>query len=149
MSLETVKNWNRISKWMMALSLVFIVMGGIFGVRTYQFLERAVKTDGTIVELVERRSDEGDILYAPVFTYTDAGGNTHKIFSSTASYPPIGDVGDKIVILYDPEDPGRAKENRFFSLWGLATVMSGVGIFDFIVFFVIAFFTKKKMMAEN
>lgn len=81
---------------MMSLSLAFIVTGAVFGVRTHLFLQRAVPATGTIVKLMERRSDDGHVLYAPVFIFADTDGNTHKVFSSTASYPPIGDVETRL-----------------------------------------------------
>ena len=145
---KTVKDWNRFSKWMMALSLLFVVFGGVFAIRTYVFLQSAVPATGTIVKLIEKKSD-GDNLYAPVFTFQDANDKTHKVFSSTASFPPIGDVGDQIEVLYDPRNPNHAEEDKFFNLWGIAAIPAGLGIFYLIVFWIVVVITKRKMDSAN
>jgi hypothetical protein len=146
---QTAKDWNRFSKWMMALAFVFVVMGAGFAIHTHLFLKRAVPATGTIVKLVESNGDDGETLYAPIFTFADARGNAYKIHSSTATHPAIGEVGDKINILYDPSNPEKAEINRFLHLWGTAIIPAGLGTFYFILFWVVAFFTKRKMKSAN
>ena len=128
---------------------MLVVIGAAFAVNTHFFLQRAIPGKGTIVKLIERRSDDGDTLYAPVFTFTDAKGKSHKVFSSVASFPPIGDVGDEIDVLYDQNYPEEAKINRFFNLWGVSAVLSGGGAFEFVLSWIVAFFTKRKIKSAN
>ncbi len=146
---KAYKSLNRFSKWMMALSLPFVITGLVFVVHTYFFLQQVVPGKGTIIQLMERPNDAGDMLYAAVFTFFDADGQQHKIVSSTASNPPIGDVGDDIAILYDPNDPENAEEDRFINLWGPAVIFTGLGSFYFIMFWSVAYFTKRRMQSAN
>ena len=141
---KTAKDWNIFSKCLMGLSALFIILGILLAIRSYLFTEKAIKSQGTIIKLVENHSD-GKTLYSPVFTFIDNKGKKHKIFSSTSSYPPIGEVGDTIEILYDPNNPKHAEENCFFNIWGIALIPFGLGIFYFIIFGVVAFYTQRKI----
>jgi hypothetical protein len=146
---RTAREWNRFSKYMMVVSLIPIVTGAVFAARTCHFLQRAVAGKGTIVKLMEKESDGGRTLYAPVFTFADTGGSTYEAFSSTARYPPVGCVGDKIDILYDPKDPWHVEERGFFSLWAFAAIPGGLGALYFLLFWSIAFFTRRKTQSAN
>jgi Protein of unknown function (DUF3592) len=142
---KTAKDWNRFSKWMMVLSTISMLIGVVFAIHSFCFLRYAVPTIGTIVKQIERNDSEGGTLYAPVFTFQDYTGKTHKVVSSTASYPPLGAVGEKIRIVYDPNNANHAKINSFFNLWGVALMLVGCGVFYFLCFWIVTVITKKRM----
>lgn len=142
---KSAKDWNRFAKAMMWLCGAFIVLGLVFAVRTALFLRTAQPTTGTIVELIERESDDGDTLFAPVYTFVDTTGRTNRVISSSASYPPVGLVGDKISVLFDPENPSRAELDRFFDLWGFTAIGGGLGTLYLAVFWIVAAVSKRKM----
>lgn len=143
---KSAKDWNRFAKAMMWLCGAFIVLGLVFAVRTALFLRTAQPTTGTIVELIERESDDGDTLFAPVYTFVDTSGRTNRVISSSASYPPVGLVGDRIAVLFDPENPSRAEIDRFFDLWGFSAIGGGLGALYLAVFWIVAAVSKRKMM---
>jgi hypothetical protein len=142
---KSAKDWNRFAKAMMWLCGVFILLGMVFAVRTALFLGTAQPTTGTIVELIERKSDDGDILFAPVYTFVDTTGRTNRVISSSASYPPVGLVGDQIPVLFNPKNPSRAELDRFFDLWGFTAIGGGLGILYLVVFWIVAAVSKRKM----
>jgi len=109
------------------LGPVLLAVGVYLYARTSAFLERATRTRGEVVELVERRSDDG-YTYAPVFVFEDAKGTSRRIVSNTSSNPPGYAVGDEVDVLYDPDDPEDACIDSFFSLWGGATIVGGLGL---------------------
>lgn len=145
----SAKGWNRMAKAMCVLSLLFILVGGIFGIYRINYLSKAIATEATITNFIEKENDDGDILYAPVYVFKDAAGKDTKIISSTASWPPVAEVGDTIEILYLPDDPKRSIMNRFFSKWGFAAIASGLGLFYFIVFAIVAFFTGRRIKIQR
>jgi uncharacterized Tic20 family protein len=99
---------------------------------TRNFLNKAEKTHGTVLEIVERRTSDGTMYY-PVYSFVDIYGTEHKIYSKSGSYPPRYDVGDPISILYDPENPKEIKMDSFVSLW-MGTIVAGVlGIIPFLI----------------
>lgn len=144
----SAKGWNRMAKVMCGMSLIFILIGGIFGIYRINYLSKAIATEATITNFIERKSDDGDVLYAPVYVFKDAAGNETKIISSTASWPPVAEVGDTIEILYLPDDPKRSIMNRFFSKWGFTAIASGLGSFYFILFAILAFFTGRRIKIQ-
>lgn len=145
----SAKGWNRAAKVLCGMSVLFMLAGAVFAVFTWRYLRRAVTTQATITKLIERKDDDRDTLYAPVYVFTDRAGQSVKIISSTASFPPPGEVGDKIEILYDPENPQHSMQNRFFSVWGFSVTLGGLGAFDFMVFGAIAFFTGRHLKRKS
>lgn len=143
---RSAMDWNRFAKAMMWLCGSLIILGMVFAFRTALFLQTAQPTAGTIIELIERKSDDGNTLFAPVYTFVDTSGETNRVISSSASYPPIGLVGDNIPVLFDPKNPSRSEIDRFFNLWGFAAISGGLGTFYLLVFLIVALLTKRKMM---
>ncbi len=141
----SAKGWNRWAKILCGMCVLFMLVGAVFAVYRWRYLRRSVATTATITNLIERKSDEGDTLYAPVYVFTDQQGQIVKIISSTASFPPPGEIGDKIEILYDPADSKHSIQKTFFDIWGLPAIAGGLGAFFFIVFGAVAFFTGRHL----
>ena len=118
MLIKTAENWNLLGKGMMIFFSFFIVAALIVAGLALSFVIRSQTASGEIVNLVMHFDQEHNTkTFAPVFVFQDANGINHKVSSNTYSYPPIGQVGDKINILYNPSNPENAKEDSFFSLW--------------------------------
>jgi len=99
---------------------------------TKSFLNKAERTNGTVLDVVEQRTSDGTMFY-PVYSFVDVYGTQHKIYSKSGSYPPRYDVGDLIPILYDPENPKEIKMDSFVSLW-MGTIVAGVlGVIPFLI----------------
>jgi hypothetical protein len=114
---------------------------------TSKFLETAVTTQGTVVELVESRSSsssDNSIMYSPVVNFIDKKGVEVKVYSSTSSNPPSYNVGEKVEVLYAPETPQDAKIKGFFSLWGGATILGILGGIFFTIGGAMFIFDKRK-----
>lgn len=113
--------------WLTVIESPFLIGGSVFAyMYTQKFLETAVKTEGTVIELVERRGENG-VTYAPVYTFSDTRGEEHKIYSGSSSYPPDYEVGEEVQVLYDPSEPQKAKIDSFFELWGISAILAVIG----------------------
>lgn len=145
----SAKGWNRTAKIFCGLCVVFILIGAGSAVQRLIYLGEAVTTHAKITNLIERKNDNGDTLYAPVYVFEDQNGNEVKIISSTASWPPVGEIGDSIEVLYLPSDPQRSIQNSFFTKWGLPAIAAGLGLFYFIVFALVAYFTGRHIKKAN
>lgn len=123
---------------------VLFAIGGVimFGTALTQtmlsmrFNEIAVTTEGTVVEMIERRSkspdDEISLVFSPVISYTTREGERHTYYSNSASYPPQYRVGDTLAIRYNPNNPQNAEiggEGRWLNyiLWLFALGFGGIG----------------------
>jgi len=110
-----------------------MLVGAAFIYRsTDLFLAEAIKTEGTVVELVQSQSDDSTI-YRPVVQFTSQNGQEIEFVSSSGSNPPSYSRGEKIEILYHSKDPQNAKINDFFSLWGGPVILGGIGGVFFLV----------------
>ena len=91
---------------------------------SYQRVTGDEQVDGVIVELIERRDSEGDLLYAPVVEYV-VDGTSYRIESSV-SYGGVvvPDIGDVRTVYYDPDDPTNATFRGFWTLWFLPALLT-------------------------
>lgn len=118
---------------------------------TSQFIEKSIKTQGTVVEIFESYSidsEDDDVYYCPLVEFTDANGALIE-FESSGSNPPSYSVNEMVEVIYDPEYPHIAEINSFSSLWGGATTLGILGLVFFLIggsFF--AYDMKKKSMLK-
>ncbi|MDX2229202.1 MAG: DUF3592 domain-containing protein [Leptolyngbyaceae cyanobacterium bins.349] len=135
------------------------LLGGVFGIvgvlamiagsvtarKTKRFLARASTARGTVVHLVMRSSTDsadGTVSYAyhPIIKFTAQTGEDIEFESSSGSNPPMYALGQPVEILYDPQDPYRAKIHSFFDLWLATAIMLGIGgIFAIVGFGLVLF----------
>jgi hypothetical protein len=92
------------------------------------FVARAVRTQGTVIELAEGHDDQGAAWY-PVFTYSDASGRKHTVHSNTGSSSPDLSPGDRVPVLYDPASPQDGTIEGLFYLWGIPLITGPLGAF--------------------
>ena len=95
--------------------------------KTEGFIEKAVRAEARVVHVEERRSDDGTMHY-PVFSFEDEDGIKHKIYSKMGSRPPSWNIGDTVVVFYDPQNPGKTKIDSFASLWLGPAIFAGLGL---------------------
>tara|TARA_R110002111_G_scaffold185031_2_gene250884 strand:+ start:856 stop:1335 length:480 start_codon:yes stop_codon:yes gene_type:complete len=121
-------------------AVLIFLFGVVTSVRTYLFVNKAVKTQAVIVANLSR-----DQSLVPMFTFEDQQGQTYKITSSTGYNPPLGRPGDKIDILYDPENPEIAEENNFRALWALSYFSTLGGFTNFLTLGAVYLYTKRQL----
>lgn len=109
-----------------------MLAGALFAYNnTSSFLKEAVMTDGTVIELLASRSDNS-ITYRPVVQFLSEQGQLIEFVSSTGSNPASYSQGEQVKVLYLPMQPSDAKINGFFSLWGVAIILAGIGAVFFL-----------------
>ena len=110
---------------------------------TKEFIETAVSTEGTVIDLHRSRSSDSD-TYAPVVEFRTSQGQIVEFTSSSSSNPPSYSVGESVEVLYDDSSPQHAKIKSFFSLWGGALIIGVIGAVFFLIGFSIIFFGAKR-----
>ncbi len=101
---------------------------------TQDFLKSAVTTDGVVVELIRSRSDDS-IVYYPAVEFRTQSGTTIEFTGSTGSNPPSYFQGEAVTVLYQESSPNHAKIKGFFSVWGVTTIVGGLGALFFLIGF--------------
>lgn len=82
---------------------------------TNELLKTGIKTKAIVKDLIEVSGDDGP-TYKPVFEYKDRSNTTKEFKSDVSSSPPAYKVGEKVAIVYDPND---VDEIKVVSYWGL------------------------------
>ena len=80
--------------------------------QTSQFLERSIKSTGTVIDLGMRKH-----LSYPVVSYADSSSIAHVLHSTMGCSPPTFELDEKVTVAYQPDNPGDAKIVAFFQLW--------------------------------
>ena len=67
-------------------------------------------TEGTVVNLRPQTDSEGAVSYTTVVQFTTASGEQRTVENSFAFSGPGGDqLGDKLLVTYNPADPSQAR----------------------------------------
>lgn len=141
----TAKKWTIAAKVLGALGALLIIVAAVVAGFRWSYLRRAVTTTATITNLIATKEHDGDILYAPVYVFTNQHGQSVKVILSMSSSPPVGEVGDKIEVLYDPANPQDSIPNRFFAVWGIPAVLGGIGAGYVFVFAIFEFLVRRRL----
>lgn len=114
------------------VGIMAIVAGSFSAHKTKRFLARAQAARGTVMHLVMRSStdtEDGTVAYAyyPIIRFTAQTGKEIEFEAGTGSNPPMYAMGQPVNVLYDPDEPYRAKIHSFFDLWLVTTLCLGIG----------------------
>lgn len=105
--------WRRLRLIMVLLAGCGGLVAGIaFTVRSIQFLFRAERVNGAVVELA--KADRG--MVKPVVTYRVAG-KEYRVAAGYASSTPSHGTGDAVGVLYDPGQPECGLVSPYTQLW--------------------------------
>lgn len=101
-----------------------IVLGGLaLGWGSLRHVLYGERADGEVVEI--RR--EGS-MYAPVVRFRLPGGDTQEVTDLATGAPDFA-VGDRVTVLYTPQDPSDFHIDTFERLWLSAIIVTGFGCF--------------------
>jgi len=128
---------------LLPLGAVVLMLAGIWYLySSYMFYANGVKVQATVVRLEESSSSDSGISFSPVFRYT-VDGKDYEYESINASNPPTHEVGEVTTLLYDPNNPARARENSFWELWLLPVILCPVSFFMMILSVAIPLLVKR------
>ena len=92
-----------------------------FTYSSYVFAATGVEVPGKVVRLESFYSD-GSTTYSPVFSYTYEG-KQYEYESVNSSSFPSNQVGDVETLLVNPNNPSKARQNSFWELWLLPSIL--------------------------
>lgn len=127
-----------------SLHLIWICLAAIglyYAYVSWQFISNGVKVDAIVVEM-DTHSDSDGTSYSPIFEYAYEG-KTYRYNSVNSSNPPTHRVGDHTVLLVNPENPEKARENSFWELWLLPAIMLPVSCGTGIGMTLLTFFVRR------
>jgi uncharacterized protein DUF3592 len=113
--------------------LIFAVIGLAIFWSNYQFKLKASSTTGTITGYVSYQDSDGDTLYKPEASFVTSQGENINFTSNVGSSFRGKDIGEKVEILYMPDNPQKAKMNTGSEMWFLPGIFTGIGSVFFAV----------------
>jgi len=108
--------------------IILALVGGWYLYSSWTYYSKGVEVQGTVVRLESHSSSDGGDSYSPVFSYT-VDGKQYEYESVNSSNPPSNKVGDVVTLLYNPDNPAKARQNSFWELWLLPLVLCPASIF--------------------
>jgi hypothetical protein len=124
METESVNVFALVAVLGLLLGLSLVILSVVIQVKQYIFRGRARRARGEVVEIVEASSGPGRRLKYPVVEFETERGRTVEFESSVGSNPSLYRVGQRVSVLYDPDEPQKATIDSFLSRW-LATLITG------------------------
>jgi hypothetical protein len=116
-------------------------------------MNREESAPGRVVEIVHRREyvNEQDRVaedyYYPVVEYISADGRPHTVHMTEGSSAPQHEIGDEVMVLYNPERPLDARIKSFGSsalMWILPGITGVLGLA-----FLVAVIAVRKLMSPT
>jgi len=117
--------------------LISLIPLGTIGAGVYWTLKRHAvfatyqKTTGEILKLDTKKENQfdvgGQVSYYPHIVYSDDSSEAHVLVSKVGSNPPIGRVGQRLDLLFNPRNPEDAVIDSFFFKWFGPTVVLVLG----------------------
>lgn len=121
--MATDNSWRWIAGLILGIGGLILVGGLALGLGSLRHVLHGERADGEVIEM--RR--EGD-MYAPVVRFRLSSGETQTM-EDLASGAPDFAVGDRITILYMPQDPRDFRIDTFDRLWFSAIFVTIFGAF--------------------
>jgi hypothetical protein len=124
-----------VSRLLLVVGVLLAGVGIRIGGRARRFDRRAVAVPGVVAELrlrrgVGRPGEGGSFLWFPVLEFTTVDGRQVRTDAMYGSVPAPARPGHQVTVLYDPDQPTRARiGGRTLASGGcLAAAMTVVGV---------------------
>ena len=93
--------------YIVLLGLIFFGVGGGLTLQQRIFERQGAQAQGEVISLISRCSDDW-CSYSPVVRFETQAGDTVTFTTIQSSSPPAYDVGERVTVIYPPEDPENA-----------------------------------------
>jgi hypothetical protein len=116
------------------IAILMLLIAGISSVSNIRKINREESAPGVVTDVKMERSyvNEQDRVvqeyYYPVVEFVASDGRRRNIQMSEGSYPASYEVGDKVVVLYEPDHPIEARIKSMSSTIGMWILPGITGI---------------------
>jgi len=111
---------------LLGAGLILLLLATFSFRNTLAFIKKSEKTTGTVVSIRTFQSEEE--VYAPVFSYRTKDGRVFSYELDEGTNPPSWEIGETETILYDPDNPSRARLYTYFRLFMWTVVLISIGL---------------------
>ena len=116
--------WFRQGCVLLVTNLMFLGFfgWGVYAAYTaYRLETNGAVTEGTVVQMDPSTTD-GITTYSPIIEF-QANGQTISFDGNVSSNPPQYQVGDKVNVRYDKDDPSTAQIDKWSERWLMPVIL--------------------------
>jgi len=106
---------------------ILVVLALFFLVRTRLFISRSQQVKGTVTQMVFTDDAEGG-GYSPMFRFRTLEGQEVEVTESLITNPPQFKVGQIVDVLYDTNNPKKARIKKGFNLYFVPGLLGCMGL---------------------
>ncbi len=121
-----ITNNKVVGRFLLFASLIFLGIGIDGYLSTQKFLITGIRTQGIVTDQ-QYQSDPDGNFYRPIVTYSDSRGIQHQWISDTAYNPAHFQIGQRLDVVYQSQQPDKAIVVDFLDLYLFDLVMAGIG----------------------
>lgn len=112
----------------LSIALLMLIVAIVTGIQAQRTLNRAIRVNGYVTELVTRTDAEGNTFYYPIVAFTLPDGSRKRLPTTMGSWPAAYTVDEAVTVLYDPAQPTYARIDSAAGVWAhwTWTLVSGV-----------------------
>ncbi len=114
------------------VGVALLIIATIFLGNSIKLIKNGTRAIATVVDL-ESSIGSNSTEFTPIFKFTSSNGEEITFKGFGASSPPAFNVGEKVKVVYNPQNPSEAKAMTYFGLFGLSIIMGAVSIAMIIV----------------
>jgi hypothetical protein len=126
--MSNLRQISAVAAFFILVGVGCLIAGGVLCFRTRAFLASAKTTSGSVIRLEPSTGSHGETMYHIIFTFTDDSGSRHTVRTSYSQHPQPYQIGDPVVVLYQPASPESARIRSFSSLWLAPVVLGAIGV---------------------
>jgi hypothetical protein len=115
------------------LGVLLMAIGLALCVHTWQFIGRAQAVPGEVVELIPSGRKVASTTYKARVQFEAANGEVVKFVSRMGSAPAAYREGEAVTVYVDPASPRDARLKSFIELWGVSSIVGGIGAVFFLI----------------
>lgn len=109
------------------LGALLLAIAALLYFREQAFLSSAETATGTVSDFDISSSDDST-TYCPVIEFRTKRGENVRYFGNVCSSPPSYDIGQKVEVIYDPENIKHVQMNGFWSKYVGVFVLAVIGL---------------------
>jgi hypothetical protein len=109
------------------LGALLLAIAALLYVREQAFLGRAETVTGTVSDFDISSSDDSN-TYCPVIEFRTKRGENVRYSGNVCSSPPSYDLGQKVEVIYDPQNIKHVQMNGFWSKYVGVFVLAVIGL---------------------
>lgn len=112
----------------LSIAVLMLIISAISAVSAINGMAKEKSLPGRVVSMVERRSSDGNVYYYPEVEVRFPDETSKKLQLTTGSWPPAYEVGQKVTVLYNAENPRDAsiQSSEGSLMRFLVTLITGV-----------------------